>query len=148
MMGAHPYLYFVKYQDNADKALQELREREFAAGRYNPVTPFPDFPLTARSPAPGAEHESIEEAMEASEEDGTRSILDLQTIGDDPDFCVACRLSDERLLELFKTTKPTHEMIEHSLDVFEDIDRGQGVYTVAYKNGQPDELFFAGYSFD
>ena len=35
-MGAHPYWYFVKYQSNLQKALDELRDREFKAGRYNP----------------------------------------------------------------------------------------------------------------
>lgn len=147
-MGAHPYFYFVKYQDDADKALQELRKREFAAGRSNPVMPFLDFPLGPGSPAPGARHRSIEEAMEASDADGTRSILDLQTVGDSPDFCVACRVPDERLLDLFETTEPTHEMIEQNMEFFEEIERGQGIYMVVYKDGKPDELFFAGYSFD
>ena len=147
-MGAHPYYYFVKYQDDADSALQELRDREFAAGRYNPVVPFLDFPVGPNSPAPGAQHESIEEAMEASDADGTRSILDLQTIGDEPDFCVACRLSDETLLDIYETTEPTHEMIEGEMGFFEELERGHGVYAIVYKNGKPDELFFAGYSFD
>ena len=147
-MGAEPYYYFVKYQDDADKALQELRQREFAAGRYNPVMPFLDFPVSANSPSPGAQHDSIEEAMEASAEDGTRSILDLQTVADEPDFCVACRLPDERLLQLYDTTEPTHEIVERGMELFEEIDRGQGIYMIVYRNGKPDELFFAGYSFD
>ncbi len=29
VMGAVPYFYFVKYQPDVNKALQELREREF-----------------------------------------------------------------------------------------------------------------------
>ncbi|MGH7135064.1 MAG: hypothetical protein ACREHD_04945 [Pirellulales bacterium] len=147
-MGAEPYYYFVKYQADADKALQELREHEFAAGRYNPVMPFLDFPASANSPAPGAEHDSIEEAMEASDADGTRSILDLQTVGEEPDFCVACRLPEETLLDLYDTTEPTHEMLEQNMGFLEDLERGHGIYTVVYKNGKPDELFFAGYSFD
>jgi len=36
-MGAHPYWYFVKHEPDIDHALQQLREREFRAGRYNPV---------------------------------------------------------------------------------------------------------------
>jgi hypothetical protein len=39
-------------------------------------------------------------------------------------------------------------MIEQNMELFEGIDRGQGVYTIAYKYGKPNELFFAGYSFD
>jgi hypothetical protein len=147
-VGAHPYYYFVQYQADIDKVLQELRDREFAAGRYNPVVPFLDFPIDSNSPAPGAEHDSIEEAMEASDADGTRSILDLQAIGDQPDFCIACRVSDDRLLDLFGTTQPTHEMIEETMEFFEEIERGQGIYIVVYQDGKPSELFFAGYSFD
>lgn len=147
-MGAHLYYYFVPYQPDAEKALQELRDREFVAGRYNPVVPFLRFPVDAKSPAPGAQHDSIGEAMEASDADGTRSILDLQTVGDEPNFCIAWRLPDERLLDLFDTREPTHEMIEHGAELFEDLERGHGVCITAYKNGKPDELFFAGYSFD
>ncbi len=54
-MGAEPYFYFVKFNPDIDAALQELREREFKAGRYNPVIPHLDFPVTANSPAPGAQ---------------------------------------------------------------------------------------------
>lgn len=86
--------------------------------------------------------------VEASDADGTRSILDLQTVGDEPDFCVACRIADELLLDLYDTTQPTHEMIERNMGFLEDLERGHGIYSVVYKIGQPDELFFAGYSFD
>jgi hypothetical protein len=34
------------------------------------------------------------------------------------------------------------------MDFFEELDRGHGIYIVLYKDGKPDELFFAGYSFD
>ena len=39
-MGASPYWYVVPYNPNVDAALEELRQREFRAGRYNPVDPF------------------------------------------------------------------------------------------------------------
>ena len=39
-------------------------------------------------------------------------------------------------------------MIEQHMDFYEDIERGQGVYIIAYKDGKPSELFFGGYSFD
>ncbi len=39
-MGGHPYWYFVPYSENPKVALEALREREFKAGRYNPVLPF------------------------------------------------------------------------------------------------------------
>ncbi len=69
-MGGEPWYYFVPYQADINKALQELRQREFKAGCYNPVIPFQ--PHLAR---PGrAQHASIEAALEAADADGTRYI--------------------------------------------------------------------------
>jgi hypothetical protein len=39
-------------------------------------------------------------------------------------------------------------MIEGGSELFESVERGQGVYMVIYKNNRPDELYFLGYSFD
>jgi len=147
-MGAEPYYYFVKYQADLDKALEELRQQEFQAGRYNPAVDFLSFPISPASPSPGAQHASIEEALEDADADGTRSILDLDHFSDEPDFCAVTPLSEEALEQLFGTTQPTRAMIEKNMDFFEDIERGQGRSIVAYKDGHPDEIFFAGYSFD
>jgi len=147
-MGGEPYWYFVKYKPNLDQVLSELREREFRAGRYNPAMPFLNFPIDPNVPGPGAQHSTIEEAFEEADADGTRSILDIQAIGDTPDFCVAVPLEDEKLEELYGTAQPTHEQIEENMDFLEEVDRGHCVYALAYKNGKPDEVMFAGYSFD
>jgi hypothetical protein len=148
-MGGEPYWYFVKYKPNLGAVLQELREREFRAGRYNPAMPFLEFPLDESAPGPGAQHDSIEEALEDSDADGTRSILDIQAIGDEPDFSVAAPLPDETRQELYGTTQPTRQMIEdNQLEFLEDVDRGHCVYVLAYKDGKPDQVLFAGYSFD
>jgi len=147
-MGGEPWFYFVPYQTDINRALQGLRKREFDAGRYNPVTPFPEFPVAANAPAPGAQHASIEEAIEAADADGTRSILDIERVSDDPDYGAITPLSEDNIVELFGTSTPTREMIESNEDLFETIDRGQGIYIVAYRDGEPSEIFFAGYSFD
>jgi hypothetical protein len=147
-MGAEPYWYTVKYQSNIDAALQELRETEFQAGRYNPVMDFIDFPITASSPAPGAQHDSIAEAFEDADADGTRSILDIIGIGDDPDFSTACPLSPEVLIDLYGTEQPTRAAVEANMDFLEDIERGHAVYIILYTAGKPTEIMFAGYSFD
>ncbi len=147
-MGGEPYWYFVKYKPDLDVVLEELRQREFAAGRYNPAMPFLRFPLDLTKPTPGAQHDSIEEALEDSDADGTRSILDIQTIADEPDFCVATPLDEETLESLYGTTQPTRRQIEENMDFLEEVDRGHCVYALAYKEGRPDEVLFAGYSFD
>jgi hypothetical protein len=147
-MGAHPYWYTVPYQSDVNSALQALRDREFQAGRYNPVTPFPKFPITASSPAPGRGHESIEAALAASDADGTRSILDIGSIADEPDFLVAAPVSEETLQATYGTKQPTREMIEANMTPINRIERGHAIYVVLYANGAPSEILFAGYSFD
>ncbi len=147
-MGGHPWFYFVEYEPDIEAALQKLRRREFDAGRYNPVIDFPDFPLRPESPAPGARHDSIEEAIEDADADGTRSILDMERVADEADFNAVAPLARERLLELFGTDKPTREMIDESDELFDALERGQGVYVIVYEGGGPSEIFFAGYSFD
>jgi hypothetical protein len=147
-MGAEPYWYFTKYRRNLNDALQELRDREFRAGRYNPVMPFVRFPVDPESPGPGAQHDSIQAAVKDAGADGTRSILDLMTVGDGPDFCVAAHLPDGELLDLYGTAQPTRAMIESNMPFSDDLERGHGVYIIVYKDGQPDEIFFGGYSFD
>jgi hypothetical protein len=147
-MGAHPYWYTVKYNENVDAALHSLREREFRAGRYNPVMPFIDFPITPTSPAPGAQHVTIAEAMEDADADGTRSILDIDHVDDEPDFCTASPLADHVLEALYGTAHPTREDVEANMEFLADLDRGHAVYITLYRNGQPDEILFAGYSFD
>jgi len=132
-MGAEPWQYFVPYEQDTQAALEKLKEREFRAGRFryseeNPTT--------------------IEEAREIADADGTGSILDIDQVGDEPDFGVVVPLSAEYLVELYGTAQPTHEMIEANLDFYEDIERGQGIYIVVYKGGKPAEIFFAGYSYD
>jgi hypothetical protein len=147
-MGAEAYFYFVKHQADVGAALHELRQREFQAGRYNPVMPFLSFPIDPNAPSPGAQHNSIEEAMEDSDADGTRSILDLDHISDEPEFCAATPLDEAVLEGLYGTTRPTRAMIEQNMDFFEDIERGHGIYTIVYKDDRPDEILFAGYSYD
>jgi hypothetical protein len=147
-MGAHPYWYVVKYQPDIDSALQELRRREFRAGRYNPVIRFLDFPLGPHPPAPGAQHSTMAEALEDSDADGTRSIIDLDHISDEPEFGAVTAIGDEKLVEFFGTTRPTREVVEGSHELWEDLERGQGVYVILYKDDRPDGIYFAGYSCD
>ncbi len=147
-MGAESWFYYVDYQSDISKCLQELRQREFKAGRYNPADPFPTYPVNPNH-APGCKHSSIDEAKSASGASGTRSILDLGAVGESPDYGVVGALDAASLMEFFGTDKPTREMIESKKsDLFEDIERGQGIYIIVYKDEKPTEIFFAGYSFD
>jgi hypothetical protein len=147
-MGAHPYWYTVPYESDLNEALQALRDREFQAGRYNPVVPFPMFPITSMSSAPGAGHASIDAALEATDADGTRSILDILSISQEPGFFVAAPLTDEILYSTYGTTRPTRQMVEANLNFLEHVERGQAAYMILYEDGSPTAILFAGYSFD
>ncbi len=133
-MGAAPYWYYTNYQPDLNAALQALRESEFQAGRYYPAILFLDFPITESSPAPEAQHQSIEAAIEASDASGTRSILDILRVSEIPCpfsreefkaamlggnfkileevFNTAFPIPSEELVALFGTEYPTHETID------------------------------------
>jgi hypothetical protein len=153
IMGASLYWYVVPYEPDINSALQKLRAREFQAGRYNPVVPFPEFPVGPETPAPGAGHASYEEAFSEADADGTRSILDLQGVSPEPAFSpwpdmMAHPVPGSVLTALFGTATPDKEAILNSHDFLDKISRGSGVYVVLEKDGQPHEIFFAGYSAD
>ena len=138
-MGAEPWAYFVPYRPDVQAALDDLKQQEFRAGRYWSPRQF-----DPRLPAP----KTIAEAVEQAAEQGTRSILDMLTVGDAPDFSTVAKLPDDQLRALYGTEKPTRAVVEAEQGFYEDLDRGQGIYIVVYDGEQPSELCFAGYSFD
>jgi hypothetical protein len=148
-MAGEAWHYVVPFQPDVNRALQDLRRREFEAGRYNPVKPFPEFPVDLEKPGPGAQHATIEEAVEASDMDGTRSILDMEQVGPDPEPGTVTELPAELAEELFGTEHPTAAMLEDVLAVLGQLaDRGQGIYVVLYRGDSPSEILFAGWSWD
>jgi hypothetical protein len=146
-MGAHPWRYLVPYDPDLGKALAELREREFIAGRYNPAEPFPGFSVDRRR-APGAKHPTIDAARQAAGASGTRSILDMLEVSPKPRPGVVTPLDEDDLTDVFSTLEPTRNHLEDNEALFEMIERGHGVSFVVYENGLPSELCFAGYSYD
>jgi hypothetical protein len=150
-MGGEPYWYFVPYDSDVQRALDALRAREFQAGRYNPVVPFLHFDdeRAFLAQRPGPRHASIDKALAASGESGTRSILDIATVRRAPDYGVAAPFADSLVRDVFGTMQPSRSAVETSLDrLLEVIPRGQCLYLVAYADRDPAELFFAGYSYD
>lgn len=166
-MGSHPYFYVTPYQADLNAALQNLRQQEFRAGRYYPAVAEPwdlPFPPTATSIAPGAQHPSIEAALEAAADSGTGSILDIQTIATTATFLAASPLAEPDLIALWGTQQPSpNQLIDLLLegmidphdpsfdveaDFWEEIGRGEARYIVLYADGEPSAIFFVGYSVD
>jgi hypothetical protein len=132
-MGAEPYYYVVPYQTDVGAALQALRRREFEAGRYNPLMPFPSshFPLSPDPRRPAA----------STAPSRRRSRLRTQTAPCDA-------TPDTTLVRWCGTPRPTRAQVEADLQFLEDVERGHAVYLVLDDGTTPSEILFAGYSFD
>jgi hypothetical protein len=92
---------------------------------------------------------SIDEALEMAAEDGTHSILDIQSTGRRRDFGVATPLPPQAVEEVFGTPQPTHAQVEESWDdVAEPLERWEAHYLVVYEKGKPAEYAFIGCSGD
>ena len=182
-MGASNWSYFVPYDASADRALQNLRAQVFREGKYGDGIPSEDQirgmfeEMRTRNPSsalsqdrleemiqsmkaarsqipPMPEPDSIEELLEQRAESGTHSILDIQSISDNPEFGSVSRFPAKELVRLFGSDKPTHEavdrlrydelLLEHPLIS----ERWQGVYFSVYVGDVPTELFFIGTSGD
>jgi hypothetical protein len=98
---------------------------------------------------PGDRPGSIDELLEAVAEDGTHSILDIQSTGRRRGFGVAIPYPARAIEQVFGTDQPTHEQVEESwADVAERLERWEAHYLVVYKKGKPAEYAFIGCSGD
>lgn len=182
-MGGIPYWYFVEYQNNVEDTLSYLRDREFNAGRYEPAMsvfgsedkPRLRFPVDLEAPSPGAQHSNPQEALEASMEDGTRSILDITKVSAEPvapgdpgdlmavfggggrAFQTSYPIEPQVLEAAFGTQQPTREVVERVLfgarqneaaEAMWNIPRGSAIHVLTYEGSAPTEVLFLGISFD
>jgi hypothetical protein len=132
-MGGEPYEYTVPYEPDLQAALDKLRKRVFENKEFNGAEFDPPTP---------------EAALEMTEADGTRSILDISQISDEPGYFCASPLSADQLEQYFGTQKPTAGMVRNHDEFWEDLERGMARYVILYEGEAPKEIYFAGYSFD
>jgi hypothetical protein len=101
--------------------------------------------------APGENErpETIEELLEMVAEDGTHSVLDIERVGESPEFGVAAPLTQSLIERAFGGARPTHDQVEAKWDqIAEPLDRWQAYYVTIYKDGEPAEYAFIGCSGD
>lgn len=100
-------------------------------------------------PEPTSVDEEIALIREIQAEAGTHSILDMRTVSDDREFAVVSPFSDEELMSLFGTTKPSREIAQaKEVEMMTQIPRWMGRYLVIYEGGEPHQIMFAGVSGD
>jgi hypothetical protein len=176
-MGSHFYWYFVPYQSDIGVALSLLQQQVLETGQYNPVNPFPFSPeLNQKCKSPDAQlmkHTSILEALNSSEYDGTRSILDMYNgVSETPTAGSASPYLEKYLWKFLGSDRPSRQTVEMAVfwdkyaepddeeidepdpnygyvyDWGDAIHRGECRYIVIYENDRPTEIFFGGFSFD
>lgn len=116
-MGANPYCYFTPFSQDIQAALDQLRQTEFFAGRYEPCflektgEYLFEHKLAPRDtfPSPGSCHEAIEEIYDDFDAGGSNSILDIVRIADQPFQTVADPMSAPDILDRFNTSAPLSE---------------------------------------
>ena len=95
---------------------------------------------------------TIEELLKRQGEGGTHSILDVVRVSNTPAFGAVHPLPTSRLVEIFGSEQPSHAQIQTKYEegTLEEYvrERWQGFYVIAYREGLPDEIFFAGCSGD
>lgn len=146
-MGAIPWAYFVPYEEDIELALEKLKNREFAAGRFYPAMTQHQVLIEETAPGAVSSYKTIEEAIEAAGETGTRSILDMWGVSDGSEIVTVSPIDEETLMDLYDTTEPTKEMLS-DLQILDQLDRLRGSYSIAYEQGVPTQILFVGYSAD
>jgi hypothetical protein len=108
----------------------------------------------AKRQRPARMANSIDELLEQCRENGTHSILDIEKVSSVPGFGVITPLSNEHLINIFRTDKPTHEMVAIWSNRVDPptakpfYERWQGVYVIVYEDNKPTEIYFEGASGD
>ena len=160
-MGASGWSYFVPYQDDIEKAFNELRWDVFRRGDYYvpEAVPSPDIfippefipdeetrrllsmdTLPARTP---------DQLLEQCRYTGTHSIIDIAEIITDYEEDSSGPVLKSDLVDLFGTDKPDRAMVqEKEPDLQTYRGRWFCSYVIVYKDGKPDEIFFTGFSGD
>lgn len=102
-------------------------------------------------PEPTTIQEKIYELHIICEPDGTGTILDMRGIANEPSYFEIAPLSEKKLVDILGTSQPTRELIEIKKikrAIIEHQRSQMGSYIIVYKNGQPDEIYFVGFSGD
>ncbi len=138
-MTGTAWRYFVPYQPDFQKALDELRAQAFARGAY--LQPWTDRSIEPPVPPPL----DMDEAVARCGEQGTHSILDIAAFSLVPGPGLACLVSTRELERLYGTPQPSREDIDdRRFALVHTLEEGQARMLVVYEQGEPSRLYFEG----
>lgn len=146
--------YFTPYEADISVALQRLREDVFARGDYmTEESELASYRRLQDEPHASAfKPASIEQLLEQEGDRGTHSILDITHVSPTPKRRTVSPLPAAVLEDYCLAGTPSREEIEDvyefgSLEKYTN-KRWRGIYIIAYQDGNPSEIFFAGCSGD
>jgi len=146
--------YWVPYDSDISAALQRLRGEIFAEGNY--ATADSVLSVGSRLIVPPSDPRpkpaTIQELLEREGKSGTHSILDMTCISATPKRKAISPFPDSLLKEYFGSATPAPSNVQEVYD-FGSLEkfvttRWRGIYLVAYFDGKPSDIFFAGCSGD
>lgn len=139
-MGASAWHYVTKWEPDLNAALARAQEETLRAGSYGLPRRQVNLPRNA----------TVEDVRDAyAEAGGSASVLDVRAIESEPGPEVAGPFSEDVMLDLFGTLKPTRPAVMGKLwEILELVGRGETACVVMYEAGDPKEILFAGYTAD
>ncbi|MGW5644683.1 hypothetical protein ACWEV3_38910 [Saccharopolyspora sp. NPDC003752] len=150
IMGASGWSYRTAYRGDIREAVESLEREVFAAGDYYwPYEFYDHLPSKAR---PGSVDELWQD--ELAQEEGTHSILDMETVigaGDSDEHGTIRPLSAAEMREHFDTDRPTPEIFDRAEEAgtLPDLTpRWSAVCMPLHIGGAPAQIAFWGYSGD
>ncbi len=169
-MGATGWFHETTWQQDTQRALDEVCAALFAAGEYDKLWEadpdmfeemaaqfegFDGVPGLAESLeaiATGGEPTTIDAAAFLNQESGFGSLLDCRSVSTKPDFAAVSPLEASELQRLFNTEQPSADAIRAAEDALHEspvLERWHGRYLTGYDaDTQPTSLFFVGFSGD
>ena len=139
-MGASAWHYITKWEPDLSAALARAQAETLKAGSYGLPRRQVNLPRSA----------TVEDVRDAyAEAGGSASVLDVRAIASEPGPKAAGPFSEDVMLDLFGTLKPTRPAVMGKLwEILELLGRGETACVVMYEAGEPMEILFAGYTAD
>ena len=137
-MSGTAWRYFVPYEPDFQRALDQRRQKAFARGAY--FQPWTDRGGPVVEPP-----EDIAEAVARCGAAGTHSILDVVAFSLVPGAGLAHLVGEAEATRIFGTPQPSRDDVDdHKFTLVHHLDNDHARVMVVYKAGVPDTLYFEG----
>jgi hypothetical protein len=125
-MGADPWICVVPYQIDVRNALAELQDR------------LRNQSMECGMPELGLSNIGC----------NCREVLKIKGVAEVCTPGCVSPLPSDILIDSFGSDAPSRTQVASHLEFFEELERGDNIYLIAFDMGEPTQIIFAGYSLD